>query len=124
MKHQDLYFKRIQNSELQIYHYARLIRSVNPPMGEIINQLNPIPIIDMEEYHQKDFGNRVKYEAFFEVWEQIEANEYQLEFSKVTAGEFEIYLDGIKQAKPNFLHQERPLLNYFFRLKPLIFVYL
>ncbi len=55
MKHQDLYFKRIQNSELQIYHYARLIRSVNPPMGEIINLLNPIPIIDMEEYHQEDF---------------------------------------------------------------------
>jgi hypothetical protein len=102
MKLQDLYFKRIQNSELQIYHYARLIRSVNPPMGEIINRLNPIAIIGMEEYHQKDFGNRVKYEAFFEVWEQIEATEYQSEFEKVTAGEFEIYLDGIKQAKPNF----------------------
>jgi hypothetical protein len=56
----------------------------------------------MEEYHQEDFGNKVKYEAFFEVWEQIEATEYQLEFVKVTAGEFEIYLDGIKQAKPNF----------------------
>ncbi len=102
MKPQDLYFKRIQNSELQIYHYARLIRSVSPPLGEIINQLNPIPIIEMEEYHQEDFGNTVKYEAFFEVWEQIEATEYQLEFAKVTAGEFEIYLDGIKQAKPNF----------------------
>ncbi len=102
MKHQDLYFKRIQNSELQIYHYARLIRSVNPSMGEIINRLNPIPIIDMEEYHQEDFGNKVKYEAFFEVWEQIESSEYQAEFDKVTAGEFEIYLDGIKQAKPNF----------------------
>jgi hypothetical protein len=102
MKPQDLYFKRIQDSEKQIYHYARLIRSVNPPLGEIINRLNPIPIIDMEEYHQEDFGNRVKYEAFFEVWEQIEAAEYQVEFDKVTAGEFDIYLDGIKQAKPNF----------------------
>lgn len=56
----------------------------------------------MEEYHQEDFGNRVKYEAFFEVWEQIQAAEYQAEFDKVTAGEFDIYLDGIKQAKPNF----------------------
>jgi hypothetical protein len=102
MKPQDLYFKRIQNSELQIYHYARLIRSVNPPLGEIINRLNPVPIIDMEEYHQEDFGNRVKYEAFFEVWEQIQASEYQAEFDKVTAGVFDIYLDGIKQAKPNF----------------------
>jgi hypothetical protein len=102
MKPQDLYFKRIQDSEQQIYHYARLIRSVSPPLGEIINQLNPIPLIDMEEYHQKDFGNRVKYEAFFEVWEQIEASEYQAEFDKVTAGAFDIYLDGIKQAKPNF----------------------
>jgi hypothetical protein len=102
MKPEDLYFKLIQDSEKQIYHYARLIRTVSPPMGEIINRLNPIPIIDMEEYHQEDFGNKVKYEAFFEVWEQIEATEYQLEFIKVTAGEFEIYLDGIKQAKPNF----------------------
>jgi hypothetical protein len=102
MKPQDLYFKRIQDSELQIYHYARLIRSVNPPMSEIINRLNPIPSIQTEEYHQEDFGNRVKYEAFFEVWEQIEASEYQAVFHKVTAGEFDIYLDGIKQAKPNF----------------------
>lgn len=99
MKPQDLYFKRIQNSELQIYHYARLIRSVSPPLGEIINRLNPIPIIDMEEYHQEEFGNRVKYEAFFEVWEQIQAAEYQAEFHKVTA---DIHLDGIKQVKPNF----------------------
>jgi hypothetical protein len=102
MKSEDLYFKRIQNSELQIYHYARLIRSVSPPLCEIINRLNLVPIIDTEEYHQKDIGNRVKYEAFFEVWEQIEASEYQAEFDKVTAGEFDIYLDGIKQVKPNF----------------------
>lgn len=102
MKPQDLYFKRIQDTEQQIYHYAKLIRSVNPPLGEIINRLNPIPIIEMEEYHQEDFGNRVKYEAFFEVWEQIQASEYQAEFDKVTAGEFDIYLDGIKQTKPNF----------------------
>jgi hypothetical protein len=102
MKPQDLYFKRIQNLELQIYHYARLIRSVSPPLGEIINRLNPIPIIDKEEYHQEEFGNRVKYEAFFEVWEQIQAAEYQAEFDKVTAGTFDIYLDGIKQVKPNF----------------------
>jgi hypothetical protein len=60
MKAQDLYFKSLQNSELQIYDYARLIRSVNPPLGEIINLLNPIPIIDMEDYHQKDFRNWVK----------------------------------------------------------------
>jgi hypothetical protein len=71
-------------------------------MGEIINRLNPIPIIDMEEYHQEDIGNKVKYDAFFEVWEQIEVSEYQAEFNKVTAGKFDIYLDGIKQAKPNF----------------------
>ena len=71
-------------------------------MGEIINRLNPIPSVQTEEYHQADFGNKVKYEAFFEVWEQIEAAEYQAEFDKVTAGEFDIYLDGIKQAKPNF----------------------
>ncbi|MDZ7935983.1 MAG: hypothetical protein U5M51_13665 [Emticicia sp.] len=102
MKPQDLYFKRIQNTEQKIYHYARLIRSVNPPVGEIINRLNTRPIIDMEEYHQKDFGNKVKYEAFFEVWERIEASEYQAEFDKVTAEEFDIYLDGIKQSKPNF----------------------
>ena len=102
MKIEDLYFKRVQNVEQQIYHYARLIRSVNPPLGEIINRLNPIPIIDMEEYHQKDFGNKVKYEAFFEVWEQIQANEYQAEFEKATAGEFDIYLDGVKQTKPKF----------------------
>lgn len=102
MKAQDLYFKRIQDSEKQIYHYARLILSVSPPMGEIINRLNPIPSIQTEEYHQEDFGNRVKCEAFFEVWEQIEASEYQAEFYKVTAGEFDIYLDGIKQAMPNF----------------------
>lgn len=102
MKLPDLYFKRIQDSEKQIYHYARLIRSVSPPMGEIINRLNDIPSIQTEEYHQEDFGNRVKYEAFFEVWEQIEASEYQAEFHQVIAGEFDIYLDGIKQAKPNF----------------------
>jgi hypothetical protein len=102
MKSEDLYFKRIQNSELQIYHYARLIRSVNPPLGEIINQLNRIPIIEMEEYQPKNVGNKINYEAFFEVWEQIEASEYQAEFDKVTVGEFDIYLDGIKQVKPNF----------------------
>ena len=102
MKLQDLYFKRIQDTERQIYHYARLIRSVNPPLGEIINRLNPIPFIDMEEYHQKDLGNKIKYEAFFEVWQQIEASEYQAEFDKVTQGAFDIYLDGIKQIKPNF----------------------
>lgn len=99
---QDLYFKRVQNSEQRIYHYARLIRSVNPPLSEIINRLNPIPSIQMEEYHQEDFGNRVKYEAFFEVWEQIQASEYQAEFAKATAGVFDVYLDGIKQPSPNF----------------------
>lgn len=71
-------------------------------MGETINRLNSIPSIQMEEYNQEDFGSRVKYEAFFEVWERIEASEYQTEFDKVTAGVFDIYLDGIKQAKPNF----------------------
>lgn len=64
MKPQDLYFKRIQDSQQRIYHYARLIHPVNPPLGEIIKRLNPTPIIDMEEYHQEDFGNKVKYEAF------------------------------------------------------------
>ena len=102
MKIEDLYFKRIQDREKQIYHYARLIRSTTPLLGEIINRLNPIPIIEMEEYDLKNAGNKVRYEAFFEVWEQIKASEYQAEFEKVTAGEFNIYLDGIKQAKPNF----------------------
>lgn len=78
----------------------------------------------MEEYHQEDFGNSVKYEAFFEVWEQIQAAEYQAEFDKVTAGVFDIYLDGIKQAKPNFKGKHELYLNYFFRLKPLLFVHL
>lgn len=62
------------------------MRSVNPPLGEIINRLNSIPSIQMEEYHRKDFGNKVKYEACFEVWERIEASEYQAEFNKVTVG--------------------------------------
>jgi hypothetical protein len=102
MRIEDLYFKRIQDREKQIYHYARLIRSANPPLGEIINRLNPIPIIEMEEYDPKNAGHKIRYEAFFEVWEQIQQTEYQAEFEKATAGEFNIYLDGIKQDKPKF----------------------
>ncbi len=89
------YFKRHQRDEL--WHYYKLLIDRDPPAREVINFLNPAPIVDFAEYDLLSPGGRIEYEALWEVGQQIDAGEYQAAYQRATVGAFDLYLNGRRQ---------------------------
>ena len=89
------YFKRHQRNEL--WHYYKLLTDRDPPAREVLNFLNPVPIIDFADYDVLSPGSRIEYEALWEVGERIDAAEYQAAYRRATASAFDLYLNGRRQ---------------------------
>lgn len=89
------YFKRHQRGEL--WHYYKLLPERDPPAREVLNFLNPDPIIDFADYDLLSPVGRIEYEALWEVGERIDAAEYQAAYRRATAGAFDLYLNGRRQ---------------------------
>lgn len=87
-----LYLKRYQRSG--IYHYAKLLPDRVPPLCEVINFLNPVPIIEHREYDLAVASDQIEHKALLEAWEWISEDEFTRAYKRATAGEFQIYING------------------------------
>jgi hypothetical protein len=86
------YFKRHQAG--QDWHYYKLLSQRDPPARELINFLNPTPIIEFMEYDLSLPAHQIQYEAFWEVGIVISASEYEAAYKRATSGNFDLYLNG------------------------------
>ena len=90
------YLKRLQRDG--IYHYVRLHTERKPPLSEVVNFLNPVPIVQQQEYDLATASSRIDYQAFFEAWEPISQAEFTAAYERATSGEFSVYVDGKRVA--------------------------
>ena len=74
-----------------IYHYAKLLPDRTPPLCEMINFLNPIPIIEHREYDLETVSDQIEYKTLFEDWEWIKENEFTRAYKRATVSHFTIY---------------------------------
>ena len=87
-----LYLKRYQYRG--IYHYGKLLPDRVPPLCEVLNFLNAIPIIEHREYDLLIAIDQIEYKALFEAWELIDEREFQRAYKRATARDFEVYMNG------------------------------
>lgn len=89
------YFKTYQRADL--WNYYKLLSDREPPACEVINFLNAQPAVEIREYDLSDPGNRIDYEAFWEVGVRISAQEYAAAYGRATANAFTLYINGQPQ---------------------------
>ena len=87
-----VYLKKYQHAGL--YHYGKLWPDRKPPLCEILNFLNPTPIIEHREYNLSQDGDKLEFQALFEAWEMIDEFEFRRAYKRATAGDFRLYING------------------------------
>ena len=76
------------------YHYGKLWVDREPPLCEVLNFLNPTPILEHREYDLLKAGDRIEFDALFEAWEMIGELEFHRAYKRATAGDFRLYING------------------------------
>ncbi len=89
------YFKSYQRAE--IWNYYKLMSDRHPPACEVVNFLNAQPLVELREYDLEDSGNRMDFDAFWQVGIRISVEEYQTAYQLATSQPFELYINGRRQ---------------------------
>jgi hypothetical protein len=89
------YYKTYQRAE--IWNYYKLMSDRKPPACEVVNFLNPQPLIELREYDLDDPASRIDFDAFWQVGARIEAEEYQAAYQLATSQSFQLYINGRRQ---------------------------
>ncbi|ADB42982.1 hypothetical protein [Spirosoma linguale] len=86
------YFKCYQRGEL--WSYYKLMSEREPPACEVVNFFRSQPTVELREYDLSDPGQRIDFDAFWDVGVRISAQEYQAAYQRATADRFTLYING------------------------------